>query len=67
MGRLRSRAKLKEEVDELLLNPCSHEIGDVAWVLAMMQDQINFKTQFLQEDTKPASVSKQNMDKETKQ
>jgi len=36
--------KLKEEVDEVLENPSHKEIGDVAWVLAMMLDQLNTRS-----------------------
>jgi NTP pyrophosphatase (non-canonical NTP hydrolase) len=31
--------KLKEEVAEVLQNPTPKELGDVAWVIAMMLDQ----------------------------
>jgi hypothetical protein len=34
------KPKLLEEYNEVVENPCSKEIGDLAWVLAMMLDQI---------------------------
>lgn len=34
------KPKLLEEFKEVIENPCAREIGDLAWVLAMMLDQI---------------------------
>lgn len=37
------RPKLLEEFKEVIENPCYREIGDLAWVLAMMLDQLRSK------------------------
>jgi hypothetical protein len=34
------RGKLLEEFKEVVEKPCTREIGDLGWVLAMMLDQI---------------------------
>jgi hypothetical protein len=45
------KPKLLEEYNEVVENPCSKEIGDLAWVLAMMLDQIRHSPSISKSDS----------------